>query len=210
RPALFALVVVTFAACLPLQAQDEKKAEPGVISLRFSDKADSKSLDEKPLLRPNVEQPAYVFLETDGTVAETVTVQLRAGGVPVEGASQPVPLKKGEPRTRVEFAKAAKAGDKAPAEKPAPVKVKAPLQVVVLDAAMRVRASRDLDWSLPNNYVNVEAIEYRRDGSQLQVKIKAKPEFRGPACAVKLDVRPDRLPTLTPGQKLDGNYGDVL
>jgi hypothetical protein len=209
RLALLALTVIAFASSLPLRAQDEKKTSPGAINLRFSDKADG-NIDEKPLLRPNVEQPVFVFLETDGTVEGQVTVQLRAGGVPVEGASQMVPLKKGESRTRVVFAKAAKPGEKAPAEKAAPLKVNAPLAITVLDGEKKERASRALELSPPGNYVEVKAISYQRKGNQLQVRLEANKEFRGPPCRVELDLRPDRLPTLAADQKRDGNYVDVL
>jgi hypothetical protein len=187
-------------------AQDAKK-----LKLLFSDKPDESTARPNLLLRPNLLQPIYVFIENTGNTPEDVTVEVRAGGDSVEGSAAKVTAAPGK-KTRVNFGKAAVP---MPGKEPVLNPIAAEPSVCVVSGGA-ILAEQKVVIANPGDYVNVTAVEFQprpRDvgnvKNRLLVQMEAKDAFAGPRCRVELVLQPDRIPGLIEGRK-EGRYAGGL
>src|SRR5262249_25602991 len=88
-----AALLATLGVTPRVSAQEEKK-----LKLLFSDKPDETTARPNLLLRPNLVQPIYVFIENTGGTPEDVTVEVSAGGDTVEGSAVKVAAPTGRRR----------------------------------------------------------------------------------------------------------------
>jgi hypothetical protein len=185
-------------------------------------KEEPAALDRLPL-RPNTRQGFYLYVQNTGNAAQTVTVQLRANGRPVEGATATVEVP-ALGRQLIAFPPGK------PEPKPAPPPAGSPppppppgldgppftFQVVLLNAAGKPVVTRDVTAYImpPNQYIEVvrenTTFTTTETGNRLTVELRALADFTGPACPVELVLRTDRIPGLLRPPRRDATYRRLL
>lgn len=214
-----ALAVLASLAGPPagLAQNADKKAK-----LLFSDKPDGTNLKPDLVLRPNLLQPVYLYVEApkDAKAGEEFTVELRSGGDPVDGGMAKVVAQPGK-ATRVVFATPPLAPGAAAPKEPVLNALPGVAEVRLLSGTTVVQESK-FTIARPAEYVEVKSVKYdpnERGGikNRLTVDIEANESFAGPKCWVELVVSPDRIPGLLEGRKGDsalrgslGKAGDKL
>jgi hypothetical protein len=204
-------------------------ANKGDCKIRFSTTPDAGDAKEAPLLRPNQKQDYYLFVENFIAKDEEVTVEVSAGGKPIEGGSTTFGAK-AKSLTLATLGKPAGAAEKAPPppaplappEKPAApqfAELKGDLKFAVYgkDAAGN-RVELDAvtpALSKPSDYVEVTGAIYdlkEKPGirNQLVFKVRAKDNFRGGRCRVDIALKPDRIPGFVNTPKKEGTRGGFL
>ena len=197
-------------------------AADGKVQLRFSRLPDKATAKANIQIRPNVEQPIYVFVHNDDNKDFNVTVEVRAGGKVVEGGSVELNVKKGEtapvPFGQAPVKKDEKPADK-PAEKPKPptlAELAGPLEFVLLDRDKKDAPPLDVKSELSirraASYLGAK-LEFKAAGAdgkpRLEVTVTANDDL-SPPCRVELVLRPDRTPSLDPKQPRKGTYAGYL
>jgi hypothetical protein len=209
---------------LPLFGANQASA---AIKLRFATTTDHADAKETPLLRPNQAQAFYLFVYNDGK-EEEVTVEVQAGGKPIDGGTATFPAKANDftlvPLGKPPAPPAAPQPPPAPAEKPAApplVEVKGALRFVLYGKAKDAAGKRvPLDEvtpvvAKPSDYVEVFGALYDLKEkpsvkNQLVIRVRAKPNFQGGRCRVDLVLNPNRIPGLVDTPKKEGTRGGYL
>lgn len=222
--AALALLLCSFQPADTTAAQAQ--ANPSlVLSTNPADAADPLA---KLILRPNVEQPVFLFVKNPGEEARKLTVVVQtADKAELTRAAVTAPPGKTQ---RVTFAKPAPPADKKPAPAPAPpVDPKAPpaeakkpdwpalqgppftLNFLLYDDKNKLIETRTEPIVLlaPSQYLEAGATY---GGGKLTVTVTPLPTFTGPPCPVDLIVRPDGLQPANgkePAGK-DGNLHEMI
>jgi hypothetical protein len=201
RLALASLLALATAGLVSPQAwgQDEKDLK---LKLHFSFKDEAAAAKGGVSLRPNVAQEVFVFVENeDDDADQEVTVQLLAGGAPE--LSQKVTAKKGA-KTRVVF-------EKAP---PAAKALTGTLTFRALNKDGKFNPGLDarLQVARPRTYIEPTALYTPGDSNRFELTVAPKKDIApgGPAARFELEVSPENIPGLTPGQKKAGRYSGFL
>ena len=137
------------------------------FKLLFSDKPNDPAPQPSLPLRPTVQQQFFVYVQNNTAADDQVTVAVLAGGSPVDGLIETVPVKAGKvspvifgkPPAAAQPAAPAPPGDKAPAPKAQPPsleEVKGSLQIRVLDKNQAVLDTVDLEVSRPSDYIKLK------------------------------------------------------
>jgi serine/threonine protein kinase len=156
-------------------------------------------------LRPNVEQSFYLFAENGGDELKDVTFEIQVEGKPLPHATVTLPtLLKGSQFIR--FTKPLPQGEKPPA----PVEFSGRASVCAYREKDRRLCEVGLLSGLPSGYVELNPTKFNPSTKSITLLVRALNEFSGPRCPVELDLRPERLPFLSPKQKRDGTYGGYL
>jgi hypothetical protein len=196
-----------------------------VCKLRFSATPNPDDAQKLPLWRPNQTQDYYLFVENVTGKLEEVTVEILAGGKPIDGGSAivkanpngltPVPLGKPpmpQPPPPVPAA---------PPVPPAPpqlAEVKGTVRFVVSSKNAAKRGDFDdvtLVLAKPSDYVEVLVAKYdlkEEAGikNQLVIKVRAKTDFQGGRCRVDIALNPSRIPGFVDTPKKEGTRGGYL
>jgi hypothetical protein len=169
-------------------------------------------------LRPNVQQTSYLYLENQTDTAQAAVVELRINGGVVADGVQRLSVPPGAP-VRVRFGKppAAGAAPAKPAE-PAPVEgnltvrvsVAVPMPGMPGKEKLEIQDISEVGLATPTEYTEITRIQYFPEERKLEVRVRASATFSGPPARVRLELRPDRIPSLLPGQKKDGTYAGFL
>jgi hypothetical protein len=218
-PALGVLLLAVLAGAG--QAADERP-----VKLRFSHDPKAKTTTPNIVVRPNVVQSIYVFVENKDDKAANVTVEVRADGKVIEGggvdlmveAGKTAPVLFGQPPPPKPGEKPAEK----PVEKPKPptlAELTGNLEFVLIDRDNKEKDAKPLDIKYgltvrrPADYLSVQPtyVPTGEDGkARLEVKVTAKDNFTGPPCRVELVLRPDRAPSLDPNQPRTGTYAGFI
>jgi hypothetical protein len=211
--ALRQALLVTLLAASPVlteamaRAQDPKPKI--VIQASPQDKRDLKVLQ----LRPNValEQAFYVFVNNPTLDDKEFVVKLRAGDTGPELAAPVTVAVKAKQTAAVPFGQktvstGATANEVKPEVKPTFQALAGPtyrLQFTLAekrDGKEEEIEKRALPISMlaPSQYVEFADAKYDEAASQVTVRLKARGEFSGPPCPVRLVLAPDRIPGLLP------------
>jgi hypothetical protein len=233
RPRPAALLLPALALLLsPLAANARLHAAKDDFELLFGFTKDKAKAAKDFVLRPNVQQEIYVFVNNKSKKDETVTVEVRADGQPAEGGTLTL-LAKAESITPAPFGKAAapadKAADKAP-EKPADKGADKPPTLGELKGEVEFVLSGKNpmgnveEWDKKTGIKVRRASEYLEEPkirytparpsegveASLEVLVTAKKDFAGPPCVVELVLNPERIPNLDPEQTIMGSLRGSL
>jgi hypothetical protein len=214
-PGLLCLLVLSASEGADRRAQAQG-GKPSRLSLFLTFKKDGVAPSPKALeLRPNVLQEVFAYVKNDGEESQSVTVQLVASDGKVEATSKPVTAAGGK-ATLVEWAPAPSAP---PGKPPAPQELPMPVVLRMTDKSGPV--GRDLPVVIASaaDYLRPPAAEFfpasakqGQAGNRFEVEVKRNKDFPfgGPASRVELDLRPDRIKGLVPGQEKKGRYSGLL
>jgi hypothetical protein len=215
---------------LPLLCVGQARAaDKGDFKLLFNTSPDPATAKDFPLLRPNVVQDFYLFVQNNSATEEAITVDVLEGDKPIDGGSVTFPAKaKG-----VTAVPLGKAPAPAPAEKPAapppPAAVPAPPpELAPLKGELKfVLHGKDKDGKRvdlqdpvrvvmprPTDYVEVTGVYDPRERggikNQLILTVKAKDSFQGGRCRVDLVLNPAVIPDFVEVPKKEGTRAGYL
>ncbi len=215
-----AAVAVAVLACLSGTAESALQKTASIV-LSANPKKPTDPIDVLQL-RPNAEQPLFVYVQNPTEEAQKLTVVARAGDGSVLATAE-VLAKPGE-ATRVNFPKAEppKAVEVKPVDpktvvvekKVEWVEQKGPpfkLQLEVLNSKQQEVAKKSVEMAVmgPAQYLEANAA-WEAEKARIVVTTKLLPGFSGPPCLVELVLPPDRLPGVLPSSLNDGTFREKL
>jgi hypothetical protein len=212
RHALRGILVLALWGVLGIGAAAAQDKKPTIL---ISHDPKKPSNLKELLLRPNVAQTVYFFIENPGEDAGKFTVRLLSGDGQTElargeksvagGKTEPITLAPAEAKPPAAEKPAPDQKPAAPDQKPAPPKelpeLKDPakgLLLLLLDEKGTELEKRQMAVSVmrPQLYLTAKA-EYDGAKRRLSVIVELVPaNFSGPDCTVTLDLRPSRIPAL--------------
>lgn len=216
RKALRACLLLAALAAAAGMTSDRTAAQqpaPGQLKIFFSTNPDQPTDPKAGLeLRPNLEQAFFLYVENTGEKPADFTVELRAGGVPVEGGSLNVKKIEGGKTERIDFRKPGVEKPTTGGKGPELGELPGPLYVRLLDEKKNVVAETAVSLGRPSQHVQVAAqgIKYYPDERRLTATLEAKRGFFGPRARVELVLDADRIPALLPDQSRKGSFGGYL
>jgi hypothetical protein len=206
------------AACLLAPPAGMAQGDKGLQLLFSTNPKEPTEPMRSLLLRPNVTQEFFLYVQNMTGNPRKVKVELQAGGQPVANGTATLEAQKGA--NRVVFAAASPAPGPgqpppAPAVKgPALAKLEGPIQVRLFGDKGEPLDVLEIGMGKPYEHVDVDINYYpgEKKGKKntLEVKLEAKGSFFGPPCRVELVLRPDRIPGLVEGQRKEGSYAGYL
>ena len=190
--------------------------------LRFSPKQADPAPGASLLLRPNLTQDFFIYVDNLQGKNGMVKVEIRAAGKAIEGGAVTLPIQAGQKITPVVLGPKEAPPEK-PAAPPAPpaappkfTELKGTLQVFLFDATTGQELDKaTLKLAEPKEYLEEPKVTFdpKPDGgkkNQLRVELKAKQDaFGGPPCHVELILDPERIPGLV-DNKTSGSRSGTL
>jgi hypothetical protein len=206
-----------------------RAADRGDFKLLFNTVPDPATAREFPLLRPNVVQDFYLFVQNNSATEEAITVDVLEGDKPIDGGSVTfTPKAKGVTAVPLGKAPAPAPADK-PAAPPPPAPVPAPPpELAPLKGELKfVLHGKDKDGKRvdlqdpvrvvmprPTEYVEVTGVYDPRERggikNQLILTVKAKDTFQGGRCRVDLVLNPAVIPDFVEVPKKEGTRAGYL
>ncbi len=188
------LALAVLAALTGLLGPAAAHAEDKTYMLRFSTQAGDPAPGASLLLRPNLTQDFYVYVDNLQGKTGKVKVEVRAGGKVIEGGTVTLAIQDKQKITPVLFGQKEAAPEK-PAAPPAPPaappkfpELKGTLQVFLLDAATNQELDKaTINIKEPKEYLEEPTVTFdpKPGGgkkNQLRVELKAKQDtFSGSA-----------------------------
>jgi hypothetical protein len=187
-------------------AQDEAPKVRLLLSQTPADKEPEKSAKLRPqVLRPNVTQEVFAYVQNDGAADETVSVQLWADDVKVT-ASPPVTVAKNK--------RAAVTWPRPPMPPAKMTELNGKVVIRLVDAKEKpIGVDVEVLIDRPSNYLDARLKFYPEAEGKNYLEAIVSPRegfFKGPPCRVSLDLQPDRIPGFVPGQPKRGVYSDFV
>jgi hypothetical protein len=198
-------ILLTFLPTLFAQAPNPQARL--ILSATPLDQATKEDDDLRlPVLRPNITQELFVYVQNDKAEAQTVIVQLLAGGVEVAAQKKEVGP-----------------GQFLPVAWPRPPAAANPTPLTALTGRVAFRlldargqalgTSIPLVVDRPSYYLDADLAFVPARGEEknrLIATVTPTARFKGPPCNVQLVLDPERIPGLIPGRKVKGVYAGYV